>query len=102
MTELYAICKTFEIPLARLFLPDRHQDIPTINDTYFHAVWNACFSKTDRYLGDWQLVEQSERHPPDSTQELGLDDQTASVYRALRHATTPSSENRDGDGSESP
>lgn len=96
MTELFAICSVFEVPLARLFLPDRHQEIPTINGEHFHAVWNACFSRTETYLPDWQLVEQAERHPQGRSSELGLDDDVARAYERMRRVPTSPV---DGEGS---
>lgn len=89
MTELFAICSTFEIPLARLFLPDRDADIPTINDVPYHAVWRACFSGTERLLPDWQLLEQAERHPPGTSHYPFSDGPEAEAMERLRDAGSP-------------
>ena len=89
MTELFAICRTFEIPLARLFLPNRDADIPKINDLPFHAVWSACFSGTERLLPDWQLVEQDELHPPGNSQHPFSDRPEAEAMEHLRRTWPP-------------
>jgi transcriptional regulator with XRE-family HTH domain len=102
MTELFAICSVLEIPLARLFLPDRDKDIPTIHGLPFHAVWNACFSKTEKYLPDWQIVERTERHPPGSSLELGLSEEAAAAYDVFRRASASPTDSADGSGEESP
>lgn len=61
MTELYAICQVFGRPLARLFLPDLDEEIPTVDGQPFFAVWNACFEGTESASTDWQRVGFTQR-----------------------------------------
>jgi hypothetical protein len=92
MTELFAICRTFEIPLARLFLPDRDSEIPTVNGLPFYAVWNACFSGSDMVLPDWQRLEQELRNLEDPSRTPFSDEQVAAAMELLRQRRAASSD----------
>ena len=104
MTELFAICRVFKLPLARLFLPPLDSDIPTINDEPFFAVWNACFEGDETASSQWQQVGlvQRKQLPLPGEKEYLLDDfterevaQAIEVLRAAREAAV------DPDGGES-
>jgi transcriptional regulator with XRE-family HTH domain len=57
MTELFAICRVFDVRLAELFRPDMDVPIPTINGEPYFAVWGVCFDSTDRMKSRWQQLE---------------------------------------------
>ena len=104
MTELFAICRVFRLPLARLFLPPLDSDIPTINGEPFFAVWNACFEGDETASSQWQQVGlvQRKQLPLPGEKEYLLDDfterevaQAIEVLRAAREAAV------DPDGGES-
>jgi transcriptional regulator with XRE-family HTH domain len=102
MTELFAICRVFEIPLARLFLPDRDSEIPTVNGLPFYAVWSACFSGSGMVLPDWQRLEQELRNLQDPSRVPFSDEQVAAAMELLRQGRAVSSDEAEihSDGSD--
>lgn len=96
MTELYAVCRVFGVPLARLFLPDRDSSIPTINGAPFYAVWEACFVGTESTATDWQRVEFVQRPQSDNSGGTAVDlgvfseEEVARAVELLRQARSES------------
>ncbi len=103
MTELYAICSVFGVPLARLFLPDLEGEIPTVYGQPYYAVWNACFDGTEKVSTDWQRVDfvQESQLSPSDRQLVALagfsEDEVTEAVALLRRARKESGEAEEGD-----
>ena len=104
MTELFAICRVFRLPLARLFLPPLDSEIPTINDEPFFAVWTACFEGDETAASQWQQVGfvQRKQLPFRGEKEYLLDGFTerevAQAIEVLRAAREGSADSDGGEG----
>ncbi|MEA3502184.1 MAG: helix-turn-helix transcriptional regulator [Actinomycetota bacterium] len=104
MTELFAVCRVFGVPLARLFLPNHESEIPTVSNAPFYSVWEACFSGTEKVSTDWQRVEfvqrqqsfspEAEKHALDGFTE----DQIAEALELLRRLKEESADTDEGPG----
>lgn len=104
MTELFAVCRVFSVPLARLFLPSHESEIATVNGAPFYAVWEACFLGTEEVSTDWQRVEfvQRRQSPLPGEDQNALDgftkEEVAKALELLRRLSEESPSTDEGVG----
>ena len=86
MTELFAICRVFDVRLAALFLPDLDDQIPTINSEPFFAVWNACFDTTEKMATRWQQMKFTQTSQLQASETGFTTEEIAEAVAYLRHS----------------